>query len=118
MLVICILRIAVSFKIFFPLNVLGICQPVNMKEVAFINNIRQALYFPLALLSDLSPTLHWSPRELPWLPPGSSELVSQGGSSSFDPASGRFGWEAVVCQPLGGGRSSWPLLLVPSLTVP
>ena len=80
MLVICILRIAVSFKIFFPLNVLGICQPVNMKEVAFINNIRQALYFPLALLSDLSPTLHWSPRELPWLPPGSSELVSQGGS--------------------------------------
>ena len=46
MLVICILRIAVSFKIFFPLNVLGIRQPVNMKEVAFINNIRQALYSP------------------------------------------------------------------------
>ena len=50
MLVICILRIAVSFKIFFPLNVLGIRQPVNMKEVAFINNIRQALYSPSAAL--------------------------------------------------------------------
>ena len=47
MLIICILRIAVIFKFFFPLNVLGIHQPENMKEVAFINNIQQALYSPL-----------------------------------------------------------------------
>ena len=47
MLIICILRIAVIFTIFFPLNVLGIHQPENMKEVAFINNIQQALYSPL-----------------------------------------------------------------------
>ena len=44
MLIICILKIAVIFKIFFPLNVLGIHQPENMKEVAFINNIQQSLY--------------------------------------------------------------------------
>ena len=61
------------------------------------------------------------PLESPWAPLGPSWEFLAGISgllSSFGPASGRFGWETVVCQPLEGGRFSWPLLLVSSLIMP